>query len=156
MLTSSRTYRLMAALMAVLLLVGGSLPLVQHVCAMAIGPGQTDKHPCSRDNHGKTTAHQGMHGLMPAHSQAELPCPHKTQLQASPGDCCAVEATPAITTNGVRLLKRSLRPVTTLIVAVPAEALSHPNSPPFHALFFDTGPPPASVSLHLLHAVLLN
>ena len=127
MLTSSRTYRLMAALMAVLLLVGGSLPLVQHVCAMASGPGQTDEHPC----------------------------PHKTQPQASPGDCCAVEATPAITTNGDRLLKRSLRPVITLIVAVPTEALSHPNSPRSHALFFDTGPPP-SVSLHLLHAVLLN
>ena len=127
MLISSRTYRLMAALMAVPLLVGGSLPLVQHVCAMTIGPGQTDEHPC----------------------------PHKTQPQASSGDCCAVEATPAITTQGVRLLKRSLKSVVVRVI-VAGEALSPPNSPPSHALFFDTGPPPVSVSLHLLHAVLLN
>lgn len=157
MIASSRLYRLTAASMAVLLLLSGSLPLVQHVCAMAVAHRPMEEHPChGNDDHGQAMAHHDMLDGGPAHlpAQAEQSCAYKMQHQAAPGDCCTVEAAPGIVTQGVAS-KRSLEPVAVQAL-VPAAALSLPDGLRSHALFFDTGPPPASVSLHLLHAVLLN
>ena len=162
MIASSRPFRLMAASMAVLLFVSGSLPLVQHVCAMAARHTETDEHAAPHDHHGTAAEHQGMHdhgamhgpAPMPAPAQAEPTCSHDRQRPAVPRDCCMVETTPGVVAPSV-VAKRSLESVVVQAI-VAAEALLLPEGSRSHTLFFDTGPPPASVSLHLLHAVLLN
>ena len=158
MFTSLRIFRPMAALMAALLLLSGSLPLVQHACAMAQRHEQAREHPCPQHAHDEAPTHHGMHahGSMHAASQAEPPCTHDEQQPAAPGECCIVEAAPAVTANGVRALKRSLTPAVVLAAAV-ADVVPSSDRGVSHTLFFDTGPPPqASVSLHVVHSVFLN
>ena len=149
MTASSPTYRLMAASMAVLLLVGGTLPLVQHVCAMAI------EHEETHDDHGKTAAHPGMHdhGAMHAPSQADPSCSHDEQRPAPSHDCCAIQTTP-----GVVAPKVAAKRLPASIVAVAAPVLLAPRfvDATQPALLFDTGPPPSSsLRLHLLNASFL-
>lgn len=157
MFTTLRTFRLTAALMAVLMLLSGSLPLVQHACAMAQRHETTRDHSCPRHGHDETPTHHGMHahGSMQAASHAAPPCDHEAPRQAAPRECCTVEAAPGLTANGVRLLKPSLTPI--VVFALVATTLSSHEGSISPSLFFDTGPPPApSVALHLAHSVLLN
>lgn len=154
MFTTLRTFRLTAALMAVLMLLSGSLPLVQHACAMA--QRHESEHACPRHGHGEAPAHHGMHDhdAMHAAPEAEPPCDHDAPRQAAPRECCTVEAATGVAASSVRLLKRSQAPLVVLAVAAAGPAQDSGVS---HTLFFDTGPPPAaSVALHLVHSVLLN
>ena len=154
MSTTLRTFRLTAALMAVLMLLSGSLPLVQHACAMA--QRHESEHACPRHGHDEAPMHHGTHdhGSMHAAPEAAPPCDHDTSRQTAPHDCCTVEAATGVTANSVRLLKRSQAPLVVLAVAA---AVPVQDSGVSNTLFFDTGPPPAaSVALHLVHSVLLN
>ena len=152
MIASSRTVRLMAASMAVLLLVGGSLPLVQHVCAMAIERAETDDH----DLHGKTAAHHGMHdhGAMHAPPQDRPPCSHDEQRPAAPRDCCAIQTTPGVVAPSVAAKRL---PTSMAAVAVPVLLAPRCADASQPAFLFDTGPPPSPpLRLHLLHASFLT
>lgn len=165
MLTSLRTFRLTAALMAVLMLLSGSLPLVQHACAMALRHAATSEHPCAEHAPDAAPAHHG-HGM---HTQASMktapPCDHEAPRdatahdatahdEAAPRDCCTVEAAPAITANGIRVLERL---PTTLVVFALAAAVPAPDRGVSPSLFYDTGPAPAaSIARHLVYSVLLN
>ena len=168
MLTPPRTFRLTAASMVVLLLLSGCLPLVQHVCAMANRHAPAQNHPCPNHEHDEAPIPQSMHahGSMHAGSmhhasmhtppQADPPCDHEATPQATPADCCVVDTAPGVAPDGVRLLKRSMKPD-----VAPATALAD-ASPKYDgdlsdARFFDVRPPPeASTALHLVHSVLLN
>ncbi len=159
MLATLRTFRLTAALMAALLLLSGSLPLVQHACAMAQRDASARAHPCSRHGHSEAPAAHDMHEGMDASllHTAEPPCALEASPRAEPGECCTVEQAQGITVNGVRPLKRSLAPLMTVATVVAVGALPPRPGGPSPALFFDVGPPPAaSVSLHLVHSVLLD
>ena len=159
MLISLRTFRLTAALMAVLLLLSGSLPLVQHVCAMANRHAPAQDHPCPSHTHDEASAHRSMHahGSMHAPPQADPPCDHETLPQTAPGDCCIVEAAPGVAADGIRLMKRSMKPVVVPVAAALADASPKHDGDLSETRFFDVGPPPeASIALHLAHSVLLN
>ena len=164
MLTSLRTFRLTAALMAVLLLLGSSLPLVQHVCAMANRHGEAQDHPCPIHEHDEAPAQHGMHahgsmhdGPMHTPPQSDSPCDHETTPQAAPGDCCTVDAMPAVAADGVRLLNRSMKPAVAPFVALFTDASPKHDGGCSDARFFDVRPPlEASTALHLVHSVLLN
>ena len=165
MLISLRTFRLTAVLMAVLLLLSGSLPLVQHVCAMASRAAPAQDHPCPRHQHDAAPSHRSMemqgpmhaHGSMHTPPQADLPRAHETSAQAVPGACCTVDAIRGVTADGVRLLKRSMKPAVAPVVAALTDASPKRISTLSDTRFFDVRPPPeASAALHLIHSVLLN
>lgn len=164
MIAPQRTYRFVAALMVVLLLTGGSLPLIQHACAM-MGARTTLADRCCCDDSlprpgGEQPVPQHTGHYSPATPAPGTPC-HEAVSAPEPDvhegdDCCTVEITrtvPEETTlpNRAPALQSA---ITLLFVAdVPAD---HP-APQVHTSFLDTGPPPVSVCpLHLLHGSFLN
>lgn len=155
MLTLLRLMRPMAALVVVLLLANGMMPLVQHACAMTKEAPHHAHHPCADD--AQDGMHEGMHGHEARPSGH--PCDHDASLPATPMPmtCCLVQAAPGVMTTAVQAEVRL--PAFDLLTgaAVSVETLPIHDNRFSHHLFFDVGPPPATaVSLHLLHATLLN
>ncbi len=149
MLASLRTFRLPAALLAALMLLSGSMPLVQHACAMLA----KHLHACC-DEHAATPPRHGhdAHTPPPCHDALPLDA-HGTPATT---DCCLVESTPALPARASLLDAPSSR-LLALLPSLRTDALPAPGRSPSLPLFFDTGAPPGSpVALHLLHAALLT
>ncbi|RMH64942.1 MAG: hypothetical protein D6685_06355 [Bacteroidetes bacterium] len=168
MLALVRTHRLPAALAALLLLLTGSLPLVQHVCARAMGTSMTMMAACCcKDRTATGTASHG-HDPEPDHAAAhhtperpaEAPCPHATTpSEAHPSahaddPCCSVEVRQADVEQAVPAPPLSLLAVPVFFFAgtpllLPDEAVRPwpPLPSSDHAL---------PVRTHLLFASLLN
>ncbi len=151
MLVSLRAFRLPAALLAALMLLSGSLPLVQHACALLA----RHLHACC-DEARHADARPDHHG-----QQADAPCHEQPASHASPrgatAECCLVQNTPALPAK----MTPYEAPLTRLLAALPALSFdASPTTPDDGrslSLFFDTGPPAGSaVALHLFHSVLLN
>ncbi|MFQ5570495.1 MAG: hypothetical protein ACE5G0_12510 [Rhodothermales bacterium] len=153
---------MMAAFLAVLLLFSGSLPLVQHVCAMAAHT-QEHEQPCKThaaeeapSPHGHAQMMHDREAMAHVQAQQQSPreCSHEAWPQALPDDCCTVETTQGIRTNAVSVslrLSESLT-ATTPLGGFPAQSPRHTVS----SLSFDTGPPVTTpLSLHILHASFL-
>ncbi len=146
MLVSLRTYRLLTALLAVTLLGGASMPLVKHACAMALR--HLTQHACCAE-HGVPARHAGHEEVaLPCH-EADLPAPQPTE------NCCIMEAPQGVLTSldAPKIVQKRLLALLPPLFNRPSKTHAPPSPAAFSS---DTGPPTASVSLHLLHAVLLN
>lgn len=157
MIAPQRTYRFVAALMAVLLLMGGSLPLIQHACAM-VGARTTLADRCCCDDEQPMPQHT-QHET-PAAPGAELPCHEAVtapETEAHEGDdCCTVEITRTVPEE-TTLPNRAPALQTTITLLFVADVTAGPPAPQLHPTFLDTGPPPVSPDpLHLLHGSFLN
>lgn len=152
MTLASRTYRLAAAFLAVMLLFSGSLPLIQHACAMAMMHDMEMPEHCPMDQEAEVPAEtDAPHAEEPCHSEVPAQLPSSTQVT-----CCVDMAANSMLDEGILVKTTSKNLVLVASVAFLADVPSQ-RSPQTHRLAFDTGPPsPSSAPLYLLHAVLLN
>lgn len=148
MFATLRTYRLIAAFLAVMLL-GGNVPLLQHACAMMAQQMGMQHQPCA--SHDEPHTHHAAEGKHAQH--APQPC---DGAQAMQPDCCTVQAQ-HVEIDAVTVPQRSSKLIA--VSALPIAdgvAVHHDASWQPQPLLLDTGPPfSAAVSLHILHASFL-
>lgn len=168
MLATLRTYRFVSALVAVVLLAGTSVPLMQHLCT----EGQirfkvvSSECCCEEDrSHGSHHDHGMPHGAM-AHDlgthvahQPPLPvsaeaCPHESQPTPA-NDCCNVEVVQA-DLDQLLLTKLTDDGLTAPLLLAWTDIDGLRDATPEVRLSVDTGPPPLPAPLHILHQVFLN
>ena len=143
MMASLRTYRMMASVLSVLLLLSATLPLVLQVCCEA-QTSQPAEPPC----------HDSMAGAMQDMPSEAVQKHVSHSLAGLQDDCCVIQS--AQTPISASLVLAQPPPVLQPMLLV-ATSLSQPartESPPL--VLAEASPVGPSLSLHLLHGSFLN
>lgn len=166
MLAIFRTYRLVPTLLAFMLTVSSSVPLLQHLCAEGQVRFKLVSSDCCCEEEEMASMHHGHHGKA-KHSgmaHAAVPplaagnmCDHQGTADHAPmaGDCCNVEVVQG-ELDEILLTKVVQDGLALPLLAVLADAYPSRKTTAAVRLPIDTGPPPLPVPLHVLNEVFLN
>lgn len=142
-MASLRTYRMVASVLSVLLLLSTVLPLIQQVCCDDIA-SQPAEPPC----HDMAT--DAMHDMQ---ADAMSIAMNHTGVQ---DDCCLIQSAQTPILPSVLLKEATPRPVLhPVLLAFSTPRQPFPTAQPSHVLA-DASPPATPLSLHLLNGSFLN